>query len=475
MTGLLSGHLNVVLALGTEDQVHLLEVSRGLKEAVFTPSFLEPAPTTDNSNCNIQIASVGKLTSMESSPCLVEDCHKPQFSGISESQARHVNNNSTITLELPQGLYEQVHVMESLQECSYNDSVPILGTQENLRSVSVDANDIMESLPSSTSELYKVKDKRELNSGTRFQGNSGTKEFSHYIVDHQEKKSQLQSKNYQSLQSGPRLKTDSIFNAKIGTIKPSNMQENIGLSTDLQESQADILVLDLSNSDIVTLQNSPKATESEFPRCPPLDIISDMCVSNSETSNVQPGDLSDSLNSDFLQNELIKGRLGDKELSPYCCHASLCHILTTFNSGLKDSKLLCSESERTDLNSDHFLGMINQASNARQLSSVLHESIESKSAEIDPKSYFQVHLEIERAMYLQCHSKLKGTETTGAVVQPSTYVTCQNGNKSEMKMFTPLVSHTANPSWCWHCDTWLPSDLLTDVSVLVMKHYIHRE
>lgn len=474
MTGLPSGHLHVVLALGTEGQVQLLEVSHGLKEAVFTHSFQEPLPTTHNSNHNIQTSSVGKLTSMEPFPCSVVDCHKPEFSGISESQARHINNNSSVTSEFPQSLYEQMHLMESLQECSYNsDSVPTLDTEEHLRSVSVDVDDLMESLPSSVSVLYRVKDKRELNSGTEFQGNSGTKEFSQCIVDQQVKKSQLQLQNDQSSQSGPRLQTDDIFNAKIDTNEPSNMQAKIGISTKHQESQADLLILDLTNSEIVTLQNTPKVTESELSRTPPLDIISDVCVSNNGASNVQPGDLSDSQNCDFSQNEHIKERLRDEELSPYCSHTSLSHIPAKWKSDLKDSKLLCSESVRSDFNSGSFLGMISQASNARQLSSVLHESVGLKSAEIDPKSNFYVHLEIERAMHLQCYRQHEGNETAGAIAEPNTYVTCQNDNESEVKMFTPLVLHTANPSWYWQCDTWLSSDLLTDVSILVMKHHIH--
>jgi hypothetical protein len=541
VTGLPSGHLHVMLALGTEDQVQLLEVSRGLKEAVLT------LPTTQNSSHSIQTASVRKFTSMEPFTHSTVHRHEPSLSGTSESQTRHINSySSSVTSELLQNHHEQTHLPESLQECLYHnsDTVPTLDVQEHLESVSVDVNYLTESLPSSTSVSYRVRDERGPNSDTELWDNSfpnvvkhilfkknqttednirelysiqnqgqgpvvlfkdpavrkekcsqepsfqfladavkakhhyvdssGTKEFSQFVVDQRVKKSDLQSQNDEFSQSGPKLQMYDLVNAKIDTDEPSYMQAKIGIGTKDQESQVDLLVLDVNISKTVTVQNTSKATESELHRSPPLEIISDICVNSDEVLHVQPEDWNDSQNSDSSQNEHKKGRLRGKELCPECSLMPLSHSPTKAKSDLKDSKSLCSESERTNLNSVSFLGMNNEASNARHLTSVLLESVESKSAEVDPERNFHVHLEIERAMHLQHFRQKAGSETAGAVIEPSTYVTfmvrqgCPNGNESEVKMFTPLMSHSTNPSWCWHCDTWLSSDLLMDVSVIII-------
>jgi hypothetical protein len=537
VTGLPSGRLNVVLALGTEDQIHLLEVSRGLKETLFIHSlqnFQEPVPASHDDSHIMKATPVRDLTSTEPFSCSVANHHEPLFSRKSESQARHINSSLSVTSELPQSIYEHTHTLESLQEhsCDDDDSVPILDTQEHVRNISVDVSD-------SASISHRMKDQGEQNNDTELQGSSfdnvvrhlpsknnrttksnvtkvcsiqnqgpavsfkhasirnekysqqpsiqysvervkprhlnddsfEAQEFCQSIVDQQVKHSQ----GGHSSHSGSELQTYDTSNAKIGTYHPLNKHARIVISTKHQESQTDSFVVNVTSCETVTLQNTSKDTASELPRGPPLDIIHEVCVSSSEVSNVQPGDMNDSHNSSFSENEHMKERLRDKELSHQCTHTSLSLLSDKLKSDLKVStvpctdKLLSSESEGTDLNRDSFLG--NQTSKAEQLSSVLHESVASKSAEIDPESNFHVHLEIERAMHLRCFRQHEGGKTVAGVIEPSTYVSfllkqsSPGADESGSNMFTPLVSNTASPSWHWHCDTWLSSDLLTNVSV----------
>jgi hypothetical protein len=300
-------------------------------------------------------------------------------------------------------------------------------------------------------------------------GSSGTKDFSQSTGGQQVKQSRLQSKGDQSLQSGTGWRTDDIINAKIGMYRPSNKETKTGVSTKHQESQADLPALDMTTSETVTLQNTSRSTETcELLSDLPLDIIYEACVSSNEVSNVQPDELSDSQSPSFSQNEHTDEGVSSKELSSQCTEVS-CQVPAKLKSDLKDgtgsgtNKIICSESERTDLNTDSFLGTDSRVSEAQQLFSVLDDLDASTSAEAG----FHVHVEIERAIYRQ-H---EGDETVaGETTVPSTYVTFlrkqRSANESELEMFTPLASHSANPSWCWHCDTWLSSDLLTNVSVL---------
>jgi hypothetical protein len=116
-------------------------------------------------------------------------------------------------------------------------------------------------------------------------------------------------------------------------------------------------------------------------------------------------------------------------------------------------------------------GINNQAVEAQQLLPVLGDLEASQSAGADPEIRFHVQVEIERAVHLQFYLQHEGDETiAGDVTEPSTYVTFLHeqgcASESELQMFTPLASHSADPSWCWRCDTWLSSNLLTNVSVL---------
>lgn len=566
MTRLPAGRLHAVLALGTEDQVRLLEVtccidnsndgvqtaSTGkltsmvpmpaaydISDGIQTPSLgeqmsMERMRATYNDNHSIQTASVREHTSMEPFPVSVVNHYAPVFSGNSKSQERHINNSSSVISELPQRFYDHTYALEYLQQYSYHnsDSVPTLGTQEHGRGMTVDVRDLTKSLPNSPMVSHEVNSqhtefrqssfdnverhlsfkntktvrssdqkscaiqnqrpslafkhpanrKEQYPQGHSFQhsvdklmvknhnvGSSGTKDFSQSTGGQQVKQSKLQSKGDQSLQSGTGWRTD----AKIGTYRPSNKETKTGVSTKHQASQADLLALDVTTSETVTLQNTSKSTETcELLSDLPLDIIYEACVSSNEVLDVQPGDLSDSQSPNFSQNEHTDEGVSSKELSSQCTEVSS-QVPTKLKSDSKDgtgpgtNKIICSESGKTDLNTDSFLGIDSRASEAQQLFSVLDDLEASKSAEADPENSFHVHMEIERAMHLRCD----GDETVaGEATEPSTYVTFLlkrgSANESELQMSTPLASHSANPSWCWHCDTWLSSDLLTNVSVL---------
>ena len=549
MTGLLSGHLRVLLALGTEDQVQLLEITHGLKEAVFTRSsqpFQDPllAPCDDTNSTQ---TSVGEPISSE--PRLVMNRHKAfsysvvnhhetSLLGKSESQKRRIRNNLS---EVPGSIHDHTHALESLQSyCFHNsDSMPALDVQEDVTSLSVDVSDLTGSSPSVTSVLHRTVFQGGKIDGVEFQGNSyvdvarrtsfknsetaksnakkpcsslsegsavslecptvrrekhtqepnfqsamnmmtashcdvdslGTKEFYQSVVDWQVKPSQCDK----SAQAGAELKAHRTINSKIDSCLSSDKQEDVGISSKHQELQTDLHGLELTSSETVTLQNSLNTTKGEkfkFPRSPPGDVICEACISSNEVSNVQLEDSSNSKNSS----------VGHKELSCQCTQTSLSPVFaepnTTFESctgpGIIES---CTESPRPGLNADSFPGIVNQASKTEQSSSLVHESLTSQPAEIEPKDRFHAHLEIERALHLRCFTgHYDGESVAGAAFEPSTYVSlvlkqgCPTTDKSELKMFTPVIPHSASPVWHWQCDTWLPSDLLTNVSVLVTKH-----
>jgi hypothetical protein len=554
-----TGRLHAVLPLGTEDQVRLLEVTRlrNNSDSVQTASVgkltsMETTSAAYDSSDGVQTASVGELISMEPTPATYDSNHIiqtasvgertsmepfPIFSGSSKSQARHINNSSSVISELPQSFYDHTYALESLQQCSYHDSnsVPMLGTQEHARSVTAGIRDITESLPNSPSVSHKVNSHQEQDNDTEFRrssfdnvkrhlsfkhtknvkssdqklctiqnqssslalkhpanrkehylqdpnfqystdklmvkhcsvGSTGTKDFSQSFGGQQVKQARLQSQGDQPSQSGARHQTDDIFNAKTDAYQLSNKGTKIGISAKHQESQADLPVLDVTSSETVTLQNTFRSTETcELPPGLPLDIIYEAVVSSNEVSRVQPGYLSDSQDPIFPQNEDTNEGVSSQELSSQCTQVSSQVPAKLKSDRPGTNKLICSESERTDLNRDSFTGIYNQASKPQQLFSVLDDSEASKSTEIDPESNFHVHVEIERAMHLRCYRQREGDEIA---TEPSTYVTFlhKQGSTSEteLQMFTPLASHIASPSWCWHCDTWLSSDLLTNVSV----------
>ncbi|XP_033608790.1 uncharacterized protein LOC111867995 isoform X4 [Cryptotermes secundus] len=564
VTRLPAGQLHAILALGTEDQVWLLKVTRldNSSDGVRTTStgkltsmvpmptahdsndgiqtahlggqmLMEPTPATYSDNHSIQTSSVGEHTSVEPFPCSIVNHYAPVFSGNSKSQARHINNSASVISELPQRFYDHAYASASLQQCSYHnsDSVPTLGTQEPGRDKTVDVRDLTKSLPHSPMVSHEVNSqctefwqssfdnverhlsfqntktakhsvqkscaiqnqrpslafkhpvnrKEQYPQGHSFQhsadklmvknhnvGSSGTKDFSQSTRGQQVKQSRLQSKGDQSLQSGTGWQTDDIIN-----VKPSNKETKTRVSTKHQESQAGLPTLDVTTSETVTLQNTSKSTETyELLSDLPLDIIYEACVSSTEVLNVQPDELSDSQSPSFSQNEHTNEGVSSKELSSQCTEVSSQGPFKLINY-LKDgtgggtNKITYSESERTDLNADSFLGIDSRASDAQQCVSVLDDLEASKSAEADPESSFHVHVEIERAMHLQYYRQNEGDEAiAGKATEPSTYVTFLlkqgSANESELQMFTPLASHSANPSWCWHCDTWLSSDLLTN-------------
>lgn len=548
MTGLLSGHLRVLLALGTEDQVQLLEVTRGLKDAVFTLSsqdFQDPMQAACDDSNSIQRTHVGEPVSSE--PCSIMNRHK-EFSysvvghhgssllGQSESLTRHIRNNLS---EIPESLYNRTHALESLQSyCYCNSDVPTLDVQEDVTSLSVDVSDLTGSLPSVTSVLHRTVFQEGKMDGVEFRGNSyvdvarhtsfknseteksnakipcsspsggsaislecptvrrekhtqdpnfqsatdvvtashcdvdslGTKEFYRSVLDRQLKPSQRD----QSSQAGDGLKPHDIVNSKIDSCPSSDKQEDVGISSKHQESQTDLHGLELTSSETVTLQNSLNTTKGEkckLPRSLPGDVICKACISSNEVSNVQLENFSDSKSSSA----------GHKELSCQCTQTSSSLVFAepnaTFESctgpGITES---CSESPRPGLNADSLPGIVNQASNTEQSFSLVHELLTSQPAEIEPEDRFRAHLEIERALHLRCFTEHDDSETVaGTAFEASTYVSfvlkqgCPTTNGSELKMFTPVVPHSASPVWHWQCDTWLPSDLLTNVSVLVTK------
>jgi hypothetical protein len=496
--------------------------------------------TCDDSN-SIRTASVGEPISLEL--CSLVNHNEPVFLGQSEYQARHIRNSVSA---VPQSVYDRTCTLESSQSCCYhnNDSVPTLDAVEDVRSLSVDVSDLTES-PCSVASVFKgTKHQKGKNDGTEFQENLnvnvarhlsfknnqtvesnakklcsylsegsavsvkcpairreehtqepnlqfptdmviasdflGTKEFSHSAADEQ-----LKPPRDQSSQSGAGLQTYGIFSPKIDSCLSADEQANTGISAKNQESQTDSHVLELTISETVTPQNTPKITKDakcELPRSLLGDVISEACVGNNEVSNVQTEDLRDSQNLSSLQNEHMKESVTDTELSCQYSQTSLSQGFAKLHTGIEHCNgpginESSSGSDRLDLNVDASLGIVNQNSNTGQLASLLHESLPIQPADVDPKCSFHARLEIERALHLQCSLEYDGSETVaGTALEPSTYVTfvlqqgCPVTNDSELKMATPLASHSVSPVWHWQCDTWLPSDLLTSVSVFVMKH-----
>lgn len=545
VTGLLSGHLRVLLALGTEDQVQLLEVTRGLKQAVLThlsQDFQDPMQAAFDDSNSIQTSSVGEPVSSE--PCSITNRHRAfsyslmnrhesSLLGQSESQTRHIRNNLS---EVPESLYDRTRALESLHSYCYHnsDSIPTLDVQEDVTSLSVNVSDLTGSLPSVTSVLPGTVFQEGKIDGVEFQGNSridvarhrsfknseteknnakktcsslsegsavclecpsvrrekhteepdfqsvidtitashcvvdslGTKEFYQSVVDRQRD---------QSSQAGIGLKTHGTINSVIDSCPSSDKQEDVGISSKHKESQTDLHALELTSSETVTLKNSLNTTKGEkckLPRSPSGDVICEACISSNEISNVQPEDFCDSKNSS----------VGHKEMSCQCTQASLSPVFAepnaTFEScigpGIIES---CSDSPRPGLNADRFPGIVNQASKTEESSSLVHELLTSQHAAFEPKDRFRAYLEIERALHLQCFTGHDDSETiAGTAFEPSTYISfvlkqsCPTTTESDLKMFTPIVPRSASPVWRWQCDSWLPSDLLTNVSVLVTKH-----
>lgn len=533
MTGLLCGRLRVLLALGTEDQVQLLEVTRGLREAIFTHSsqdFQDPTQAACDDSNSIRRTSVEPVTS---EPCSITNHHK-EFSysvvshressllGQSESLTRHIRN---ILSEVPESLYNHAHAPESLQSYCYRnrDGIPTLDVQEDVTSLSVDVSDLTGSFPSVTSISHTTVFQEGKMDGVEFQGNScvdvarhtsfknsetgksnakipcsclsggsavslecptdvvtashcdvdslGTKEFYRSVLDRQVKPSQCD----QSSQAGAGLKAHGTVNSKIDSCPSSDEQEDDGIGSKHRESQTDLHGLELTCSETVTLQNSLNTTKGEkckLPRSPPGDVSCKACISSNEVSSVQLENFSDSKHSNA----------GHKELSCQCTQTSsspvFAELNTTFESctgpGVIES---CSESPTPGLNADDFPGIVNHSSNTEESFSLIHELLTSQPAEIEPEDRFHAHLEIERALHLRCFTEHDDSETVaGTAFEASTYVSfvlkqgCPTTDGSELKMFTPVVPHSASPVWHWQCDTWLPSDLLTNVSLLVTKH-----
>jgi hypothetical protein len=539
----------VLLALGTEDQVQLLEVTRGLKEAVFTRSsqdFQDPMQAPCDDSNSIQ-TSVGEPISSEPRSITsrhkafsysVVNRHESRLLGRSESQKSYIRNNLS---EVPRSLYDQNHAVESLQSYYYrnDDGVSALDVQEDVSSLSVDVSDLTGSLPSVTSVLPRTAFQEGKIDGVEAQGNScvdvarrtsfknskteesnaekprsslsegsavssecpavrrekhaqepnfqsatdvmiashcdndflGTKEFYQSAVDWQVKP----SLHDQCSQAGTGLKFRDTIASKIDSCLSSDKQEDVGISSKHQESQTDSRGLELTSSETAALQNSLNTIRGEkckLPGSPPGDVICEACSSSNELSSVQPEDFSYSKNSS----------VGHKELSCQCTRTSLSPVFaepnTTFESCTgPDIIESCSELPGPGLNADSFTGIGSQASKMEHLSSLVRESLTSQPAEVESEDRFHAHLEIERALHLRYFTEHDGGETVaGTAFEPSTYISfvlkqvCPSTNESEMKMFTPIVPRTAGPVWQWHCDTWLPSDLLTNVSVLVTKH-----
>lgn len=72
---------------------------------------------------------------------------------------------------------------------------------------------------------------------------------------------------------------------------------------------------------------------------------------------------------------------------------------------------------------------------------------------------FRAHVEIECAFHLPrvWDKKLQ------LPMAPSTYVSFQSFRTGDL-IVTPVVLHTTDPNWRWHCDVKLPADLLVNVS-----------
>jgi hypothetical protein len=293
----------------------------------------------------------------------------------------------------------------------------------------------------------------------------GTKEFYQSVVDRQVKPSLCD----QSSQAGAGLKTRGIISSKIDSCLSSDKQEDAGISSKHQESQTDSHGLELTSSETVTLQSSLNTTKGEkckLPRSPPDVVICEACTSSNDLSSVQLERLSDLKNCSVEHKELSSQRT-QTSLSPVFDEPN-----TTFESctgpGIIES---CSESPRPGLNADNFPGLVNQASKTEQSSSLVQEFLTSQPAEVEPKDRFHAHLEIERALHLRYFTEHDGSETVAETAfEPSTYVSfvlkqvCRTTNESELKMFTTIVPRSTSPVWQWQCDTWLPSDLLTNVS-----------
>jgi hypothetical protein len=307
----------------------------------------------------------------------------------------------------------------------------------------------------------------------------GTKEFSQSVVDQQVKPSQRD----QSSQAGAGLKTLGTSNSRIDSCLSSDKRTDTENRSKHQESQTDLHGLNSTSSETVTLQNSfdtTKGKKCNLPRSALGDVICEACISSKGVPNVQ--DFSDSKNSSFLQNEHIKQSVGHKELSCQCTQTSSSLVFAELNTALESHtgssiNEPCSESPRSGLITDSFPGIDNQSSDTEKSSSLLHKSLTSQPAEVEPEDRFRSHLEIEKALHLQCFTGHDDSATViGTTFEPSTYIGvvrkqgCPSTNESELKIFTPVVPHSASPAWHWQCDTWLPSDLLTNVSVTIMKY-----
>jgi hypothetical protein len=295
----------------------------------------------------------------------------------------------------------------------------------------------------------------------------GTKEFYQSVVDWQVKLSQCD----QSSQAGTGLKTHGTINSKIDSCLSSDKQEDVAISSKHQESQTDLHGLELTSSEAVTLQNSLNTTKGEKCKLPirPLgDVICEACISSNEVSNVLPEDFCDSKSS----------IVGHKELSCQRTQISSSPVFAETNTSFESCTGpgiigSCSESPRPSLNADSFPGIVNQVSKTELSSSLVRELLTSQRADVKPEDRFHAHLEIERALHLWCFAEHDDSETVpGTAFEPSTYVSfvlkqgCPTTSESELKMFTPIVPHSASPVWHWQCNSWLPSDLLTNVSVL---------
>jgi hypothetical protein len=442
------------------------------------------------------------------------------------------SEGSVVSLECPTVRREKYTQEPNLH------GVPTLDIPEDVTSLSVDVSDVTGSLPSITSVLHRTVLQEGKIDGVEFQGNSyvdvarhmssksgeteksnaqkpcsspsegsvvslecltvrrekytqepnlqftthmvtashcdveslGTKEFSQSIVDGQVKPSPRD----QSSQAGAGPKTLGTGNSKIGSCLSSDKRTDTEITSKHQESQTDIHGLNSTISGTVTLQNSfdtTKGKKCELTRSPAGDVFCEACTSSNDTRNVQ--DLSDSKNSSFLQNERIKVSVGHKESSCKCTQTPLSPVFAQPNTTLESRvgpymSEPCSESPRPGLIADGFPGIVNQPSTTEKSS--------SQPAEVEPEDRFRAHLDIERALHLQCFTGHDDSAAvTGTAFETSTYIGvvltqgCPS-TESELKMFTAIVPRTTSPVWQWQCDTWLPSDLLTNVSIIIMKY-----
>ncbi|XP_069677731.1 C2 domain-containing protein 3 isoform X2 [Periplaneta americana] len=558
------GQIQVVLALGTEDQVQLLEVSRGLKETILTPSQCQ------DSECRMQYGSdirpgtskmaEGQITSTEPSLCSVLNNSDIfiENHNVCESQMRHIRPNSGVARGSLRGNGQSLIIQQQDYDL-YADSMFTLGSHEPVRNtvtnsvqestvlngnkngrprnisgnvngaqdlyiqprsriqkdayvgkvpMHVNGVQVTSSYQSSILNLELIQQRKD--EGTKNNGNSlghvrqfpqrcqpeingACKDMSvqnHDSVPHVTHTNKITEQNnlpfinedsniIQGENSGSQSNIDQqmtqlqvfensnehfdsemdsheVLNDRFNAFHPTSQT---GYHRKHQESQTDLLILDLADCGSLPLQSSStfnKSTRENLPTDPTFDDTCKDCNRVNEMLN------RDASNGD--SSNLLHSKLRTKEKSVQFSQQSSDLKINSSEAETNSHANEESEQEISSLTKDNVMTVSDKVLKSGHL---LEEPVPLRSA--DTENYFHVHVEIERAMHLQCFKQQKKNESdTEAEFEPSTYVTfllkqcCSSSNETDVRVFTPLVPQTVNPVWHWHCDTWLPSDLLTN-------------